>query len=288
MSEYELSPLSGGVEDAALSGGVEDAAPCPWLKVEAQPAGDRQVVVAYGDIDVDTESILQRALREALDRSVSGVNLDLGAVGFCDCAGLNVLLRMRRHALAHGKTLAVQDAGPATGRLLMMTGTRSLFDVAAGPGMRAAGQNPRATEPHDPSRSDPVDGTDRGRDRTDLDIDRTIDGTDRGRDPTVLDIDRTIDGTVVDLRLEVGQLRRAMQTRPVIDLARGVLMASFGLSAEDAWTVLVTVSQHTNTKLHQIAEELVDTVQGAPLPEPLQRQLAEAVMPFSRAREPGA
>ncbi|MFG2380961.1 ANTAR domain-containing protein [Streptomyces avermitilis] len=270
MSEYELSQLSGGVEDAALSGGVEDAAPCPWLKVEAQPAGDRQVVVAYGDIDVDTESILQRALREALDRSVSGVNLDLGAVGFCDCAGLNVLLRMRRHALAHGKTLAVQDAGPATGRLLMMTGTRSLFDVAAGPDMRAAGQNPRSTEPHGPSRSDPVDGTDRGRGRTDLDIDRTI------------------DGTVVDLRLEVGQLRRAMQTRPVIDLARGVLMASFGLSAEDAWTVLVTVSQHTNTKLHQIAEELVDTVQGAPLPEPLQRQLAEAVMPFSRAREPGA
>ncbi|MGW7042484.1 ANTAR domain-containing protein [Streptomyces avermitilis] len=261
MSEQELSQLSGGVDDAT---------PCPWLKVEVHPAGARQVVVAYGDIDVDTESILHRALREALDHSVSGVNLDLGAVGFCDCAGLNVLLRMRRHALAQGKTFAVQTAGPAIERLLTMTGTLSLFDIAAGPGTRAAGQNPPSPEPHDPSRMNHVDGTDRGRDGTDLETDGTI------------------DGTVVDLLLEVGQLRRAMQTRPVIDLARGVLMASFGLSAEDAWTVLVTVSQHTNTKLHQIAEELVNTVQGAPLPEPLQRQLAEAVTSFSRVREAGA
>ncbi|MGX5186831.1 ANTAR domain-containing protein [Streptomyces avermitilis] len=261
MSEQELSQLSGGMNDAA---------PCPWLKVEVHPAGDRQVVVAYGDIDVDTEAILQRALREALDHSVSGVNLDLGAVGFCDCAGLNVLLRMRRHALAHGKTLAVQATGPATGKLLTMTGTLSLFDITAGPGTRAEGRNPRPPEPHDPSRVDHIDGTGRGRDGTDLETDGTI------------------DGTVVDLRIEVGQLRRAMQTRPVIDLARGVLMASFGLSAEDAWTVLVTVSQHTNTKLHQIAEDLVNTVQGAPLPEPLQRQLAEAVRPFSRVREAGA
>ncbi|MET8026891.1 ANTAR domain-containing protein [Streptomyces avermitilis] len=261
MSEHELSHLSGGLDDAA---------PCPWLKVEVHPAGDRQVVVAYGDIDVDTESVLHRALRKALDHSVSGVDLDLGAVGFCDCAGLNVLLRMRRHALAHGKTLAVQPAGPAAERLLTMTGTLSLFDVAADPCTCAEGQNPRSPEPHAPSRVDHVDGTDRGRAGTDLDIDGAI------------------DGAVVDLRIEVGQLRRALQTRPVIDLARGVLMASFGLSAEDAWTVLVTVSQHTNTKLHRIAEELVNTVQGAPLPEPLQRQLAEAVMPFSQAREPGA
>ncbi|MFE6287078.1 ANTAR domain-containing protein [Streptomyces sp. NPDC057877] len=79
------------------------------------------------------------------------------------------------------------------------------------------------------------------------------------------------------LGVEVVQLRRAMQTRPVIDLARGVLMASFGLSPEQAWEVLVTASQHTNTKLHRLADDLVTAVQGDPLPDAVQRQVAAAV-----------
>jgi anti-anti-sigma factor len=80
-----------------------------------------------------------------------------------------------------------------------------------------------------------------------------------------------------ELRKEVDELRRAMRTRPAIDLARGILMASFGLSPEAAWTVLVTASQNTNTKLHLLARDLVATVQGEPLPEKVQQQLAAAV-----------
>ncbi|MFC9681588.1 ANTAR domain-containing protein [Streptomyces sp. NPDC056948] len=80
-----------------------------------------------------------------------------------------------------------------------------------------------------------------------------------------------------DLRAEVAQLRRAMQTRPTIDLARGILMASFGLSPEAAWSVLVRTSQNTNTKLRRLAEELVGAAHGTTLPEQVQRQLAAAV-----------
>ncbi|MFH8484314.1 ANTAR domain-containing protein [Streptomyces longisporoflavus] len=76
---------------------------------------------------------------------------------------------------------------------------------------------------------------------------------------------------------ELVQLRRAMRTRPVIDMARGVLMASFGLSAEDAWRVLVAVSQNTNTKLHTVAHDLVTGVTGEEIPKPLRRQLAAAI-----------
>ncbi|MFD8226353.1 ANTAR domain-containing protein [Streptomyces massasporeus] len=85
-----------------------------------------------------------------------------------------------------------------------------------------------------------------------------------------------------DLRAEVTQLRRAMQTRPTIDLARGILMASFGLSPEAAWGVLVRTSQNTNTKLHHLAQDLVGTVGGRTLPEPVQQQLAAAVAGASR------
>ncbi|MFD7166643.1 ANTAR domain-containing protein [Streptomyces violascens] len=83
-----------------------------------------------------------------------------------------------------------------------------------------------------------------------------------------------------NLRREVEQLRRAIETRPVIDLARGALMASFGLTRQDAWKVLVTVSQHSNSKLRQVAEDLVSSINGEPLPGPLQRQLGAALAPF--------
>ncbi|MGN5380819.1 ANTAR domain-containing protein [Streptomyces lasalocidi] len=85
------------------------------------------------------------------------------------------------------------------------------------------------------------------------------------------------------LRTEVIQLRRALHTRPEIDLARGILMASFGLDPDTAWDVLVTASQNTNIKLHRLAREVVTTVQGVPLPDPVQRQLTAAV---ARTRTP--
>lgn len=89
-----------------------------------------------------------------------------------------------------------------------------------------------------------------------------------------------------DLRTEVVQLRRAMQTRPVIDQATGVLMATFNLTAKDAFHVLVAVSQNTNTKLLRIAEDLVSTVQGEPLSDAVQRQMAAAVTALGTAAAP--
>ncbi|MEU3737958.1 ANTAR domain-containing protein [Streptomyces sp. NPDC032198] len=80
-----------------------------------------------------------------------------------------------------------------------------------------------------------------------------------------------------DPRVELVQLRRAMETRPVIDMARGVLMASFGLSADDAWSVLVSLSQNTNTKLHLVAEEVVGSVTGGKIPKSFRKQLATTI-----------
>ncbi|SCK49850.1 ANTAR domain-containing protein [Streptomyces sp. WMMB 322] len=68
-------------------------------------------------------------------------------------------------------------------------------------------------------------------------------------------------GGAADESVELEQLRRAMETRPVIDQAKGVLMAAYSLTPDDAWTVLVTVSQHSNTKLNSVAEEIVASTQ---------------------------
>uniref|UniRef100_A0AAU2UXB4 ANTAR domain-containing protein n=1 Tax=Streptomyces sp. NBC_00003 TaxID=2903608 RepID=A0AAU2UXB4_9ACTN len=80
-----------------------------------------------------------------------------------------------------------------------------------------------------------------------------------------------------DLRLELGQLRRAMESRGTIDLARGILMAAFALTPDGAWRVLVATSQHTNTKLRCLAEQVVGSARGTPLPEPVRKHLSAAV-----------
>lgn len=76
---------------------------------------------------------------------------------------------------------------------------------------------------------------------------------------------------------ELEQLRRAMATRPVIDQAHGVLMAAYRCTPDSAWHVLVTVSQHTNTKLHHVASALVETTQGKDLPPHLTTALRAAL-----------
>ncbi|MFI7344586.1 ANTAR domain-containing protein [Streptomyces sp. NPDC050085] len=81
-----------------------------------------------------------------------------------------------------------------------------------------------------------------------------------------------------ELRREVEQLRRAMRSRGVIDMARGIVMAAFGLSPDDAWEALVSVSQRSNTKLHEVAGQLVECTHGtASLPDALQEALSAVV-----------
>jgi AmiR/NasT family two-component response regulator len=53
-------------------------------------------------------------------------------------------------------------------------------------------------------------------------------------------------------------LRRAIESRAVIDQAIGVLMATRGLDAEGAFRMLARESQNTNTKLRDIAVRAVE------------------------------
>ncbi|NRN66498.1 Two-component system response regulator [Kibdelosporangium sp. 4NS15] len=54
-----------------------------------------------------------------------------------------------------------------------------------------------------------------------------------------------------------GHLEVAMRSRAVIEQAKGILMASHGIGEEEAIRRLVAESQDTNTKLRQIAADLV-------------------------------
>ncbi len=81
------------------------------------------------------------------------------------------------------------------------------------------------------------------------------------------------------LRTEVEQLRQAIVTRPVIDQARGVLMAACSCSPDQAWDVLREASQLSNTKLREVAAVVTAEAGGGdPLPSPeLRRALRTAI-----------
>lgn len=84
-------------------------------------------------------------------------------------------------------------------------------------------------------------------------------------------------GEAAQLRQENRQLQQAMESRPVIDQARGMIMALGPCSSDEAWQLLVEVSQHTNTKLREIAGALVATTTGKELPARLQPELRRAL-----------
>ncbi|WP_327186775.1 anti-sigma factor antagonist [Streptomyces sp. NBC_01334] len=253
MSEPARGANTGG-EDACVGAEANGARPVrrgPALRIGVRPDGDRVVVAVRGELDLDSAEQLAHTLRAALGAAVGGVDLELGGVEFCDCSALNVLIGLHEQGLKQGKTVALRTVGPAVERLLTLTGTRMLFDA---PG-------PHASGPHVPGSAD---GAREG-------------AADRGDAQAAAPDDSALDGTLEDLRIEVVQLRRAMQTRPVIDLARGILMASFGLGVEEAWRVLVLASQNTNTKLYHLARDLVAAVLGEPPADAVQEQVAAAV-----------
>ncbi|KRF21058.1 hypothetical protein ASG90_01195 [Nocardioides sp. Soil797] len=80
--------------------------------------------------------------------------------------------------------------------------------------------------------------------------------------PEVIDPDATgrERAEIVALRAEVADLHRALESQPVIDQAKGILMARFRLDAEAAFAVLTRLSQDHNVKVRDIAAAMVDAV----------------------------
>ncbi|MFE9746498.1 ANTAR domain-containing response regulator [Saccharothrix saharensis] len=62
----------------------------------------------------------------------------------------------------------------------------------------------------------------------------------------------------------VEHLQHALESRAEIDQAKGVLMAAHGIDAEEAFGQLVTESQQHNTKLREVARNLLTSVRRRP------------------------
>ncbi|MER6180953.1 ANTAR domain-containing protein [Streptomyces sp. NPDC001652] len=82
---------------------------------------------------------------------------------------------------------------------------------------------------------------------------------------------------LVELRARNEQLELALDSRAVIDQARGMVMVLAPCSCEQAWGLLVDVSQHCNVKLRDVAAALVATTKGQELPEGIRREWSRAL-----------
>ncbi|MFJ6392803.1 ANTAR domain-containing protein [Streptomyces sp. NPDC091972] len=90
---------------------------------------------------------------------------------------------------------------------------------------------------------------------------------------------RPTDGDDAEARLvrENSQLRHAVDAHATIDQAIGVLIATHRLLPAAGFEVLREVSQHTNIKLHTVAEAVIAWALRHTLPEPVQQELDAAV-----------
>ena len=67
---------------------------------------------------------------------------------------------------------------------------------------------------------------------------------------------------VADLVEQVHNLKRKVETQPVIEQAKGMLMQDFGLDADSAFAYMKRLSQVTNTKVREVAAGIVEELTG--------------------------
>ena len=96
--------------------------------------------------------------------------------------------------------------------------------------------------------------------------------------PQVSD-DRVVSGQVPDgeptLSQELADLQRRLQTQPVIEQAKGILMSLYAIDADAAFAVLRRWSMNCNTRLSTVSALIVSAA-SRPVNEPFE-DLREAI-----------
>lgn len=93
----------------------------------------RALVVVVGELDQGTVGEVGTAVDACLSGRPERIEMDLSAVAFCDCSGLNGLLRARHRAVRAGTSLCVISAGQAVRRLFDLAQVGGLFDLPRRP-----------------------------------------------------------------------------------------------------------------------------------------------------------
>jgi anti-sigma B factor antagonist len=97
------------------------------FSIEDERVGPATAVRLSGEVDVAAGA----ALRARVDAAAAGpLVFDLAAVTFVDSSGLRELLRARMECDRRGGRLLLAGVPPVVVRLLDLTGTASMFEIA--------------------------------------------------------------------------------------------------------------------------------------------------------------
>ncbi|MGY1495178.1 STAS domain-containing protein [Streptomyces sp. QTS52] len=99
----------------------------PTLNVYRHDIGNRTLVTLTGEIDLDSAPLVHTSLERCLRDGIRAIDVDVTAVTFCDCSGLNAFLYALLHTAAAGGSLQLHHPSPALERLVALTGSGSLF-----------------------------------------------------------------------------------------------------------------------------------------------------------------
>ncbi|MFF5367976.1 ANTAR domain-containing response regulator [Streptomyces sp. NPDC013187] len=184
------------------------------LVIRGRVDAARAELTPRGELVHGCADILARTLAD-LPATVTRVDLDMEGVHFMDTAGLQFLDVLADHGRQRALTVTATNWNGQPRRILELAGLDT---------------------------TDPLTG---------------LDTTGPAPAPPAV---RTVSAVALEraeclhvLQEEVEQLRQAIASRPVIDQARGILMATHGCASDEAWHILRETSQLSNTKLRDVA-----------------------------------
>lgn len=109
----------------------EGFAPPPAFAIEEVAAGEGVLLLALaGELDLATSEHFRRHVEHGRARGAHTVVVDLAEVSFVDSTMLRELLRAHNQTRDAGGRFVLADLQPAVLRLLDLTGTTDVFEVA--------------------------------------------------------------------------------------------------------------------------------------------------------------
>ncbi|MET8243092.1 ANTAR domain-containing protein [Streptomyces sp. NPDC005202] len=203
-------------------------------------ADGRAALMARGALVHGCADTLAKTLAE-LPPGTSRVDLDVARVTFMDTAGLQFLDTLDDHGRRHLIPVTATGWTGQPRRVLELAGLDTTDPLR--PTARRPGPQPEAEPPV----------------------------------ASAVALERA--EQLLLLQKEVEQLRQAIASRPVIDQARGILIATRACTSQQAWDILREASQRSNTKLRRVAAAVTAGAQpdGPPPPEEIRTALRTAV-----------
>ena len=88
------------------------------------------LVAVDGELDLSTADQLQDTLGAAMAEGSGPIVLDLGALRFCDSAGLAVMVKTHNLLAAEGRRLVIASPSAAVARVLELSGLDQVIATA--------------------------------------------------------------------------------------------------------------------------------------------------------------